>query len=108
MGGHGEGQADLHAARIALYRRVEKLFHTREVDDLVELAFDFGPCHAEDGPVEKNILATGQLGVEPGAHFQETSHAAGDFGPSLGWPGNSGQQFQERALARAVASYDAD
>ena len=38
MGGHGEGQAHVHAAGVALDRRVEELLDLGELDDLVELA----------------------------------------------------------------------
>ena len=37
---NGEGEAHVHAARIALHRRVEELLDAGEVDDLVELAVD--------------------------------------------------------------------
>ena len=36
VGGHGEGQAHVHAARVVLHRRVEEALHAGEVDDLVE------------------------------------------------------------------------
>ena len=39
----GEGQAHVHAARVALDRRVEELVDLGELDDLVELARDLAP-----------------------------------------------------------------
>ena len=38
----GEGQAHVHAARVALHRRVEEPLDLGEGDDLVELALDLG------------------------------------------------------------------
>ena len=40
VGGDGEGQPNVHAAGVALDRRVEELFDFREIDDLVELPCD--------------------------------------------------------------------
>ena len=39
---HGEGEPHVHAARVALDRRVEELLDLGEGDDLVELALDLG------------------------------------------------------------------
>ena len=59
---HGEGQAHVHAARVALHRRVQEAADLAELDDLVELALDLGPRHAEDGAVQLDVLAAGELG----------------------------------------------
>ena len=57
VGRHGEGQPHVHAARVALDRRVEEAADLAELDDLVELALDLRPRHAEDGAVEVDVLA---------------------------------------------------
>ena len=44
----GEGEPHVHAARVALHRRVDELLDLGELDDLVELARDLAPLHAED------------------------------------------------------------
>ena len=72
----GEGEPHVHAARVALDRRVEELLDLGEGDDLVELAIDLGLAHAEDGAVEVDVLAAGQLGVEAGADLQQRADAA--------------------------------
>ncbi len=38
MRGHGEGEPHVHAAAVALHRRVEELLDLAEGDDLVEAA----------------------------------------------------------------------
>ena len=55
-----------------------------ELDDLVELALDLGPRHAEDGAVEVDVLAAGQLGVEAGADLEQACHPAADLDSALG------------------------
>jgi hypothetical protein len=40
-----------------LDRRVEDGLRARKADDLVELARDLGAPHAQDGPVEEDVLA---------------------------------------------------
>ena len=76
MGGDGEGEADLHAARIALDRRVQEFVDAGEIDDGIELAVDLAPRHAQNGAVEIDVFAAGELGVEAGADFQQAAHAA--------------------------------
>ncbi len=79
-----------------------------EGDDLVELADDLGALHAEDGAVEVDVLAAGELGMKAGADFEQAADAPADDGAAFGRLGDAGEDFQERALARAVAADDAD
>ena len=76
MGGDGEGQAHVHAAGVALDRRVEKALDLGEGDDFVELAADLGAAHAEDGAVEEDVFAAGQLRMKAGADFEQAADAA--------------------------------
>jgi len=55
--GHREGQAHVHAARVALDRRVDEGLHAREGHDLVELPVDLPLAHPEDGAVQVDVLA---------------------------------------------------
>ena len=75
---HGEREPHVHAAGVALHRRVEELLDLGERDDLVELARDLGAAHAEDGAVEEDVLAAGQLRVEAGADLEQARHAAAE------------------------------
>ena len=103
VGSHREGQPHVHAARVALDRGVEELLQAGELDDGVELPVDLGLVHAEDRPVQVHVLATGQLGVEPGAHLEQ----AADTAPQPDLAGrrrrDPGEQLQQGALARPVA-----
>ena len=68
-----EGQPHVHAARIALHRRVEEGLDFGELHDAVELGLDLEAPHAEDGAVEEDILAAGQLRVEARADLEQDS-----------------------------------
>ena len=109
VGGDGEGQPHIHAARVALDRRVDEPVDLGERDDLVELASDLAAAHAEDRAVEVDVLPAGQLGVEAGADLQQAADPARGSrrGRSVGSVIRR-EDLQQRALAGAVAADDAD
>ena len=72
----GERQPHIHAARVAFDRRVDEALDLGERDDLVELARDLGALHAEDGAVQVDVLAPGQLRVKAGADLEQAADAA--------------------------------
>ena len=108
MRGYCEGQAHLHAAAVVLQGSIEEAFHFGEGYDLVELPADFCGAHAEDGAAHEHIFASGELGVETGADFEKAADAAVKLGVSFGGAGDAGEDFQQRALAGAVAADQAD
>src|SRR5207248_9570164 len=69
MSGNGEGQAYIHPAGIAFYRRVKKLFNFSKRDDAVKVAFDFLPAHAQDAAVHEDVFTTGQFGMKTRSHL---------------------------------------
>src|SRR5271157_6511863 len=103
-----ECQPYVHAAAEALDRSVEKFLDAREIDDLVELLFDLPPRHAEDAAVEKDVLAAGELGMEPGADFQQAGNTPANLDLAGRRPGDPRQDLQQCALAGSVAADDAD
>jgi hypothetical protein len=64
VGRDREGEPHLHPTRVALDRRIEKGTNVRELDDLVEAALDLVTPQVEDGSVEEDVLAPGQLRME--------------------------------------------
>ena len=74
--GDGEREPHLHAARVALHRRVEEALDARELDDLVEPARDLRAAHAEDRAVQEDVLAPGELGMEARADLEQRADAA--------------------------------
>src|SRR5437660_378543 len=59
MGSDRKSQAHIHTGRVALHGRVQESLDLREGDDLVELAPDLRPRHAEDRPVQEDVLPPG-------------------------------------------------
>ena len=104
--GHREREAHPHAARVPLDRRLEELVHLGEVHDLLEPAVDRGARHPEDRAVHVHVLEPGQLGVEPGADFEQGPDVARHLDPPRGGRRDAAEDLQQRALARAVLADD--
>ena len=66
MSRHGKGQPHIHAARITLDRRVQKLLRFGERNNLIEFPPDFVLAHPQDGAVEIDVLTARQFGMETG------------------------------------------
>ena len=79
-----------------------------ELDDLVEALADLVAAHAEDGAVEEDVLAPGQLRMEAGPDLQQRADPAGHLGIAGARLGDPREQFQHRALAGAVVADQAD
>ena len=71
MRGDGEGEPEVHAARVVLDRRVDEPLDLGERDDLVELPMDLGPAHPEDRAVQEDVLPAGQLRMETRADLEQ-------------------------------------
>src|ERR1017187_42116 len=99
----GEGQADVHTTGIMLYWRIDELVDLREIDDLVKLAVDFRLGHTQDRAAQIDVLASCQFRMKAGADFQERADTSINPGQAICRIGDSRQQFQQRALAGAVA-----
>ena len=88
--GDGEGQPHVHAARVALHRRVEERRSiSGEVDDLVELARDLARFMPRMAPFKIDVLAAGQLGMKAGADLEQAADAAADLGLARGRLGDA-------------------
>ena len=105
--GHGEAEAHVHPGRVRLHRRVDEVPQLGELDDLVEAARDLPLREAEHDPVDEDVLAAGDLRVEPGAELDERGDAAVHRDRALGRLGDAGHELEHRALARPVAADDA-
>ena len=101
-------QPHIHARGESLDRRIEKLLHVGEGDDLIEPPFDLGAPHAEDGAVEIDVFAAGQFGMKPGADFEHAGDPADELDASLVGFGDAADHLEQRRFAGAVAADDAD
>src|SRR5581483_10055408 len=104
---HGECQPHIHAAGVMLYRSVEKLLDFRKRHNLIEAATDFRLAHAQDGAIQINILPSGQLGMEAGSDLEQAGHASAHRHLTRSRAGNARKNFEQRALAGAIAADDA-
>ena len=75
--GQREGEPRVHARRVVLHLVVDERLELGERDDLVEDLRDVAPRQAEDRPVQEEVLAAGEVGVESGAELEERGDAAG-------------------------------
>src|SRR5258705_4989527 len=103
-----ERQADVHATRVVFDRSVDELLDLGEGDDLVQVALDLGLAHTEKGATQEDVLPSRQFRVEAGSHLQERPDSAVDLHPPLGGFGDARENLEQRALARAVGTNDAD
>jgi hypothetical protein len=108
MSGDSKSQSHVHAAGITLGGGIQELFDLGKLDDLVELALDLSAGHAQDSPVEVDVLTPGELGVEAGADLQQAAHTPAHDGASLGRFGDAGEDLEQGALASPVAADDAE
>jgi hypothetical protein len=106
VGRDGEGETKVHAGGVALDRCVYEPLDSSEFDDVVEAVCHRPAAHAEDGAVEKEVLASGELRVKPGADLEEGGDASP--GPSDARRGfrDPSEDLEQRALARPVAPDD--
>jgi len=136
----GDGEADVPAAGVALDGCVEELLGLghrlppslkelwrtsrsettprQEGDDLVELAADLCPGHAQDGAVEEDVFSSSQFGMKAGPHLQQTGpvaesrcnsgtryragHPAAHDDLAFGRRSDLGKDLEQGALAGAV------
>src|SRR6266571_6698900 len=102
MRGHGKRQPDVHARGIMLYGRVNEFFEFRERHDFIKLARDLALAHPQDSAGEERVFPPGEFRMEPRADFQQRPDAPVNFRPSRRRARDTGQDFQERRLARPI------
>src|SRR6516165_12686358 len=106
MGCDGEGEPDVHPARIALDRRVDELLDAREVDDVRELARDLASLHPEDRAVQVDVLPPRELGVEARPDLEQAPDATANLSATRSWRGDPRQNLEQRRLPGAVRADD--
>ena len=69
--GNGEAEAHRHPRRVRAHRAVDRMLELGERDDLVEPLLDVGAPEALDGAVQEDVLAPGEVEVEPGPELEQ-------------------------------------
>src|SRR5262249_9268319 len=107
MSGNGKSQPHIHSTAITFNRRIEKFLHISKGSNLVEFASDLGSGHPKDGPVQKYVLATGQLRMKPRTHFEQARDSSPDSHSAPARLGDAAKDLQQGTFASTVASNDA-
>ena len=105
--GHGKSQANIHAARIVLYRGINEVFKFRKTDNFVKFASYFLLAHTQNRTTKISVFSPGKFWMEPSANFQQAANTTTNFRPALRRPGYAGKNLQKCRLARAVPSNQA-
>src|SRR5262249_17798412 len=79
-----------------------------EGDDFIEFPRDFGAVHPENGAVEKDVLAPGQLVMKPGADLEQGAGPAVKPHFAHGRRRDLRDDLEQRALSGTIAADDAD
>jgi hypothetical protein len=108
VGRDREGEPRRHARRVGPNGRVDELLQLRPLDDSWSPAPHFGAREAEQRALEHDVLASRQLAVESEAELEKRGGPADDDDASGARRHDPRDQTQKRALARAIASDDAD
>src|SRR5262249_5266569 len=101
-----KGQPHIHPAAVMFDRRIKEFFYFGESDYLIKFISDFALAHAQDGAIERDVLAAGQLGMEPCDDSEKPRHPTTERDQTLRRLGDAAQNFEERAFAGAVPADD--
>jgi hypothetical protein len=104
---HREREAHRHAGAVGLDGLVDEVADVGEGDDRVHPFAHLLRRQAQDGRVHAHVLAPCQFQVEAGTQFQQRGHATVHAYRAFGRRQHAGDDLQQRALAAAVESDDA-
>ena len=108
VGGDGKGETHLHPRGVVFELGIEEALDFGESNDFIELAVYFGFAHTENSAAHVNIFAAGELGVKAGADFEQGSYAAEYSRAAFGRFRDARENFEKRALSRAILADNAD
>ncbi len=103
-----QGKPHIHSGRLFLYGGVDEVADIGEIDNTLLAGQHLAPGEPEQEAVQDNVFAACQFGVEAGSEFVQGGERAGDGDGAGGRFVDTGNHFKQSALARAIASDDAD
>ena len=106
MHGDGESQADIHAGGVGLDRLINELADSGELHDAIEARINLAPAETEHDAVDVDVLAAGDLRMEPRTELNERSDSSAHPYDAAARLENAGDDFQQRRFAGAVPSND--
>jgi hypothetical protein len=106
--GHSKRQTHLHASAVGPERAMNEIAHLGEIDDRVEPCRNVAAPEATNDAFDEDVLATGQIAVEPYAEIQQAADPPAHGDRALVRPADSADQSQHRGLSGAVTADDTD
>ncbi len=103
--GDGETEPHLHAEGEILDLAVDRILEPGEFNDLIESFAGKLPAHSQDGPVEKDVLPSCQVGMNPTGHAEERTEATFRVTRTGRLVGGTADDLEQRGLPGTV---DAD
>ena len=76
--GDREPETHLHARRIELHLPVDRVLQLGEAHDVFEASRDLASAQAEQRAEHEDVLAPGELRMDPAAHLDQCTDAADD------------------------------
>lgn len=107
-GGDGKAETDFHATGVTLGGGVKVALYAGEIDNLIEFTGDLGFGHTHNGAVHVDILTACHFGMEAGADLKEGGDTSIVADVASGGGGNVAEEFEQRALACAILTDDAN
>ena len=104
----GETESHVHPRRIGPHRQVDEPLELGERDDLVHQLANACAREPVDRPVQEDVLAPGEIGMETRAELEQRRDAPRRLDASRRRLDDPRDETQERRLARAVAADEPD
>ena len=110
VGVHGdrERQPHVHAGGVELDLGVDELLDAAEGDDGIETLVHLLLAQAEDGPVQVDVLTTGEVRMHAGAHLDQPGDPAADTDTAAIREHHTADQFESGRLSGAVEAKQRD
>jgi len=89
-----EGQTDVHTTGVELHLGIDEVLDLTEIDDVVEDGLHHFFGETEHRAVEEDVVATGELGLEPGAQFEQRRETSAKMNLTRGRLQDAANTFQ--------------
>ncbi len=104
VGRDREAEPHVHPGRVRPDRQVDEALELGERDDLVHQLADARAREAVDRAVQVDVLAAGEVLVEPRAELEQRGDPAAGLDPAGRRPEDPRDELEQRGLAGAVAA----
>ena len=103
--GDGEGDARHHARGEVLHRHIDEVGELGKVDDLLEMLVDEILGVTQQGAIEIDVLASGELQVKTGSQLDQRGDIAADDAFAFAGLEHAGDDLEHGGLTRAVGPH---